>query len=188
MLQKLLVLTVLTACFFPAAAQEFGIFNSPKGVGAQLRFPQNDGVFHAATAFVDIYGIPTSRARDPGYRFNFSRLYVFKTLEKQDHSLTFYAGPGVSMGYVRDHDKGRLIDFVSLAGEYQGFMFALSADAGCRFDFGRYVALDLSFALDAGFHMRQNEKEKSYVASNFSIYNNGLWQALYPQFTVLFKL
>lgn len=185
---KLLVLNFLLACCIPAAAQEFGVFNSPKGIGAQLRFPRSGGVFHSATAIVDIYGVPTSRCKDPGYRFNFSRLYVLNTLEKKNCTLLFYAGPGLSLGYVRDHDKGRFIDMKSLISEYPGFMFAVSAGAGCRFDFGRTVALDLSFALDAGFHIRQNEKEKTYVASSLSIYNNGLWQAFYPQLTILFKL
>ena len=59
---------------------------------------------------------------------------------------------------------------------------------GCRFDFGGRVALDLSFATDAGLHIRRNEKEQKYMATSLSIYNNGLIQSFYPQLTILFKL
>ena len=103
--------------------------------------------------------------------------------------MTLYAGPGISFGYVHDHDKGRkLFDIGSLIANNDGFMFAVSGDAGCRFDFGKTIALDLSFTADAGLHVRRNEKEKSYEAASLSIYNNGLLQALYPQLTILFKL
>ena len=184
-------LSVLLAALFcaPATAQDIGMYNSPKGVGAQFRFAEHDGIFHTATAFVDIYGVMTSRCQYPGYRFNFSRQYIFKKLEHDDVRMTLYAGPGISFGYVHDHDKGRkLFDIQSLIANNDGFMFAVSGDIGCRFDFGKRIALDLSFTADAGLHVRRNEKEKTYQAANLSIYNNGLLQAFYPQLTILFKL
>ncbi len=187
-LTRLFALWLLAALCLPAAAQEAGFLNSPKGFGAQYRFTESDGVFHTATALIDIYGIPTSRCSSPGIRFNFSRQYIFKQLESRGVSFTLYAGPGLSAGIVRDHDKGRWFDLTSLISENPGFMFALSGDAGCRFGFGRKVSLDLSFTADAGIHVRRNEDEPSYAATSLSIYNNGFLQAIYPQLTVLFKL
>ena len=187
-LSKLTAFWLLAALCIPAWAQEAGFFNSPKGFGAQWRFPVHEGVFHSATAFADIYGIPTSRCSSPGFRFNFSRQYVFKELESDGVKFMLYAGPGISAGVVRDHDKGRGLDLTSLIGENPGFMLAISGDAGCRFDFGKRVALDLSFAADAGIHVRRNEKEGDYFATSVSIYNNGLIQIIYPQITVLFRL
>lgn len=124
----------------------------------------------------------------PGFRFNLSRQYVWKTLQKDDCTMSLYAGPGVTLGYVRDHNKGVWFDFTSLFKENPGFVAALSGDVGCRFDFGGRVALDLSFATDAGLHIRRNEKEQKYMATSLSIYNNGLIQSFYPQLTILFKL
>ncbi len=189
MLTKLPALLLLAALCLPAGAQEAGFFNSPKGFGAQYRFASSETAFHSATAFVDIYGIPTSRCSSPGFRVNLSRQYILKRIENNGVCYSVYAGPGITAGVVRDHDKGRsLLDMTSLIGGNPGFVIALSGDAGCRFGFGKRVALDLSFAVDAGIHVRRNEKESGYMATSLSVYNNGLLQALYPQITVLFNL
>ncbi len=179
---------MLCAGCFAASAQEAGIYNSPKGIGAQFRFADNGSTFYSCTAFVDIYGIPTSRCLYPGYRFNFSRQYIWKKIESSEVQFSFYAGPGVSAGVVRDHDKGRWFDITSLISENPGAMLAVSGDVGCRFDFGRRVSLDLSFMAEAGVHVRRNEKERQYTATSLSVYNNGYLQAIYPQLTILFKL
>lgn len=184
----LIILALAAGSFSSSYAQEAGLFNSPKGIGAQYRFPVKDGIFHTATGFVDIYGIPTSRCLYPGYRFNFSRQYVISELESNGLRYLFYLGPGVSFGYVRDHDKGRGIDLTSLMSDNPGFMLALSAGTGCRIDFGGRIALDLSFSAEGGVHVRRNEKEKGYTAASLSVYNNGFMQAWYPQLTILFKL
>ncbi|MBR4809890.1 MAG: hypothetical protein IK031_06395 [Bacteroidales bacterium] len=182
----LLVLSLLGA---PCAAQEsVGLFNSVKGFGATVRLQENDGVFHTATAFIDLYGVATGRCSNPGLRVNVSRQYVLGRMERGDVNLTFYSGPGATLGYVRDHDKGFGIDLRSIVGNNEGFVAAISGDAGCRFDFGGRVALDLSLATDLGVHVRKNENEKEYFAPSVSIYNNGWMQWLYPQLTILFRL
>ncbi|MBO4476104.1 MAG: hypothetical protein J5737_05250 [Bacteroidales bacterium] len=168
--------------------ESVGLFSSLKGIGATVRLPESNGVFHTATAFVDIYGVATSRCSNPGLRFNVSRQYVIGRKSNGDVGFTFYAGPGITAGFVRDHDKGRGIDLVSLMADNEGVVAALSADAGCRFDFGGAVSLDLSFAGDLGVHIRRNEKENGYFAPSLSIYNNGWMQLLYPQITILFRL
>lgn len=180
---------IFLACVFcvGASAQDAGIFNSLKGIGASVRFPERNGVFHSATAFVDIYGIATSRCSYPGYKANFARQYSLKTWKLDDYSIKMYAGPGLSVGYVRDHDKGRGIDLVSLISDNEGMMFAASGDIGWMFDFGGLVSLDLSFTADAGVHVRRNEKERGYWSPSLSIYNNGLMQAFYPQLTIWFR-
>lgn len=172
-----------------SSAQEAGLFNSPKGFGAMARWSaRNPEVFWAATAYVDIYGVVTSRCSYPGFKFGISRNYSLKTVEADGFRMQFYAGPGLCLGYVRDHDKGRGFDLVSLTADNPGVMAAVSAGAGCRFDFGGRVALDLSLTAEAGVHIRRNEQERQYAAASVSIYNNGLLQALYPQFSILFRL
>ena len=189
-LYTLLAAVSLAFAVFPSClgAQEAGLFSSPKGVGGVFRLPVQDNVFHSASFYVDIYGVVTSRCSYPGYKLNVSRQYIFNRLQRDGYIMTFYAGPGLCAGYVRDHDKGRGIDLVSLMSDNQGLMFGLSGEGGCTFDFGGAVALDLSLTAEAGIHVRQNEREQNYPATYVSIYNNGLLQALYPQFTILFKL
>ncbi len=188
-LHTVFVLLLLSLVPTGLGAQEsVGLFNSVKGIGAAVRFPERDGVFHSAYAFVDIYGVASSRCSNPGLRFNLSRQYVLSRIQGTEVSYTFYAGPGISAGYVRDHDKGRGIDLSSLMSNNEGIMAALSADAGCRIDFGGAVSLDLSFAGDLGVHIRRNEKQDDYLAPSVSIFNNGWMQLLYPQLTILFNL
>lgn len=180
-------LALLLAMTLPAGAQEFGLFSSPKGVGGSVRFPEKDGIFHTAHAYVDIYGVATSRCSYPGFKANFSRQYVCRRFQRDGYSVAFYAGPGISLGYVRDHDKGRGFDLTSLMADNEGFALAVSGDAGFFFDFGRNVFLDLSWTAEAGIHLRRNEAEKKYTAASLSLYNNGLLQAIYPQLTVYFR-
>ena len=184
----LLVLSLSLVPIQLGAQESLGLFSSIKGVGATVRFPENNGVFHTVTSFIDIYGVATSRCSNPGIRFNVSRMYVFHRMDRGDVQLTFYAGPGASAGYVRDHDKGRGIDLKSLMADNDGFMAALSAGAGCRFDFSGKVALDLSLSGDLGIHIRRNERENGYFATSLSVFNNGWMQLPYPQLTILFKL
>lgn len=184
MLVLFLGLSELTA----GAQVSAGLFNSIKGVGASVVFAEHQNVFHTATAYVDIYGVATGRCSNPGFRINVSREYVLRRFSRGDVGFTFYAGPGVSAGYVRDHDKGRGIDLVSLVSDNEGIMAAVSVNTGCRLSFGGPVSLDLSFAGDLGVHMRRNEKESGYFAPSVSIFNNGWMQLLYPQLTVLFRL
>lgn len=184
-----LILVILSLMPLHLQGQESaGLFSSVKGIGATLRTPESGGVFHSATAFIDIYGVPTSRCSNPGIRVNVSRQYIMGRTSRGDVGMTFYAGPGITAGYVRDHDKGRGIDLKSLMSDNEGIVAALSADAGCRFDFGGLVSLDLSFAGDLGVHIRQNEREHGYFATSLSIYNNGWMQLLYPQIVFLFHL
>ena len=180
-------LLLILAPAFLAGAQEYGLFNSPKGVGASVRLPEKDGIFHTVNAYVDIYGVATSRCSYPGYKANISRQYVCNRFERDGFSVSFYAGPGLSVGYVRDHDKGRGFDLTSLMADNEGVALALSGDAGFFFDFGRNVFLDLSWTAEAGIHLRRNEAEKTYNAASLSLYNNGLLQALYPQLTIYFR-
>lgn len=187
-LHTALLILLLNLVSFPLSAQESaGLFSSVKGIGIAARTRENNGVFHSATAYIDIYGVATSRCSNPGLHFNVSRQYILHRLDKGDVRLTFYAGPGVSAGYVRDHDKGRGIDLTSLMADNDGLMAALSADAGCRFDFSGTIALDLSFTGELGVHARRNEQENGYFATSLSIYNNGWMQLLYPQLSILFK-
>lgn len=179
----------LSLCALPARAQEcIGLFNSIKGFGAEARTSEVDGIFHSATAYVDIYGVATSRCSYPGLRMNVSRNYVISRSSIQDITMTFYAGPGVTAGLVRDHDKGRGLDLTSLFGNNEGVVLAISGSSGCRFDFPGRIALNLSFTADLGIHIRRYELEKGYFAPSVSIYNNGYMQALYPQLSILFKL
>ena len=185
----LLLVFFLGPAALPVGAQEYlGLFNSPKGFGASVRFAPREGVFHSATAFIDIYGVPSSRCSYPGIKANVSRYYSVGQAERGDIRFRFYAGPGISAGYVRDHDKGRGWDPSSLLGDNEGVALALSGGGGCLFDFGGRVSLDLSLTAELGTHIRRNEEEKGYFAPSLSIYNNGILQALYPQLTILFKL
>lgn len=185
----LLLVFSLGLTALPVGAQEsVGLYNSVKGFGAVMRTVPKEGTFHSVCAFVDIYGVPTSRCSYPGIRVNASRYYTLGQSGRGDIKYRFYAGPGVTAGYVRDHDKGRGIDLVSLFGDNEGVALALSGGGGCLFDFGSRVCLDLSLTADIGVHIRRNEDERGYFAPSLSIYNNGLIQALYPQLTILFKL
>lgn len=161
-----------------------GVFNSIKGVGATVRFPSGME-FGNISLYAEIYGIPTGRCSTPGVKLCYSHNIILKGMEFETARLSFYAGPGVSVGYMRDAEIGKYEGTDFTLARNSGFMAALSGTGGCLFNFSRNIALDLSFTAELGIHVRRDEKVHSL---NMNFYRNGLLQALYPQLSILFYL
>lgn len=141
--------------------------------------------FENIALYAEIYGIPTGRCSSPGVKLCYSHNVILKRMEFETARLSFYAGPGVSAGYLRDAEIGKYEGTDFTLTRNPGFMAALSGTGGCHFNFCRNIALDLSFTAEIGIHVRRDEKVHSL---NLNFYRNGLLQALYPQLSILFYL
>lgn len=162
---------------------ELGIFNSIKGFGLQLDSDHfEDFYFDSFTVYADIYGIPTARSNAPGIKANYSRNYVVKVFDKEDIDFDLYVGPGCTVGYVKDFEINYYRDASVPLVKNHGVVTALSGTFGCRFEFGRRIIIDLSLCLEAGLHIRKNEELGNL---NVGLYKNGIFQAPYPQLTIL---
>lgn len=159
-----------------------GLFNSPRGFGLVSSFNERESRnFSLLSVYADIYGVPTGRCEEPGVKAFYVRNFCFSELELDGVSLDFFAGPGVSAGFVKDYEPGYALDIT----RNHGLCAAVCGDIGLRVIFSRGVRLDLSFQAEVGFHMRKDDEMK---ANNMAVYKNGLVQCFWPNLSILFDL
>ena len=65
-----------------------------------------------------------------------------------------------------------------------GIVAALSCSIGLRLDFARNVAIDFGFAANPGVHLRLDEENGSIY---LSFYKNGIFHAILPQISIMYR-
>lgn len=172
-----------------ASAQDgvgVGVFSSPKGIGLALETPAAGESFNTFTLYADIYGIIPGRCLYPGYKFIFAHNSVFATVSGDDLLYEFYAGPGASLGYVREYEPYIYTDYRKFLSGNFGAVACASASVGCRVSFPRRkISLNLSWTAEGGVFLDRNEDNPSGFEVSF--YRNGLFSALYPQLTISYR-
>lgn len=173
MYKKILILfCILTGTVIACSAQDIdaGLFNSPKGFGVAVRFSGMDRGFSTINLYADVTGMFDGQTNSPGVKLSYE--YAFPYLRfGMDGRFMAYAGPGVSVGFLKDNIS-----------DPHGMLIALNCINGIQAFFDRGVTLDLSFTLEAGLHMHADLKTDS---NKLSIYKNGFRQFFFPQLTIL---
>ena len=171
-----LVLAVLavSAPSHRASAQAFnalnaGTYQSPKGFGLSLQV-QNDSVsFDALTVVADLRGVIAKGYSTPGIKCTYTRDIIIKHIDREGCGIDFYAGPGLTAGYV--HDGGEPFCFIA----------GMSGVAGGRFSFDRNFTINLELggdiALKAGKDYRFNRLK-------INDYRSGFYYILCPQLLI----
>ena len=160
-----------------------GMFHSPKGIGGSFRF----GGQNALAVYADMEEVYAGRALYPGLRVSWlhplplakktardgSGAYGTGISAARDGSVfTFYAGPGLTGGYVRDK------------GEWYGFMAGVSLGAGVSVGLRERFILSLELEGSAALQLSKNTLLDSWVTH---FYRNGWRQALYPQLKIEYR-
>ena len=65
-----------------------------------------------------------------------------------------------------------------------GVMAALSGSIGLRFDFTRNAAIDFGLSANPGVHLRMDRENGSMY---LSFYRNGLFHALLPHISIMYR-
>ena len=147
--------------------KSIGLFNSPKGFGVTYSNDAGNRSYNSFSLYSDMTGVFSGKNSNPGIRFEYFKVFFVKEKNTQDCEIRFYAGPGVSSGYVRDYGS-----------DIYGVLLALSGTAGVRFCFPRGIAIDLGLSADLGLHIRGKENGQT---ANLKFYRNGLYRIPYPQ-------
>ena len=175
---------LLSLAWAPSASAQraaAGIFNSPKGEGVNVDFAPADGAFYSLAVYADFYGLLSRRSKEPGVRMNFTRNFVFKEFGDGTARYFLYAGPGLSLGWVHDFERGYFTKEITPLSKPYGAVAAVSGTAGCRFEFERGISIDLSFTGEAGLMYRPSN-------SKLTCYLNGILESFFPQISIMLNL
>lgn len=154
---------------------ELGTMHSPKSFGLTLEFLDDE--YDSSDLFellADMHGLWDGTRPVPGFKFTYLRNVCITdfVLDKTIQS-SFYVGPGVSLGYIRDSNKPF------------GFMAGVSATMGVKMRFPSRIVICLEVGTDFGLfvseHQRSSQLELTY-------YQSGLKNFYYPQLRIAYSL
>ena len=170
-----------------AAAREWsaGLFSSPSGWGLQAQACDRSGTeMDIITLTADAYGLVTGRTGDLGVKLGYTHDYIISTYEADGFTMNFHAGAGLTVGYVHDGENGSILGTGEALQKEMGVMAALSGSIGFRFDFTRNAAIDFGLSANPGVHLRMDRENGSMY---LSFYRNGLFHALLPHISIMYR-
>ena len=156
-----------------AGLQDFhvtlGMFHSPKGIGGCVRF----GGLKSLSVYADMEEVYAGRALYPGLRISYLHpLALAEKTARDGNVFTFYAGPGLTGGYVRDK------------GEWYGFMAGISVGAGVSASLQKRFVLSLEFESVAALLLSKNTLLDTW---GMRMFRNGYRQTFYPQLKIEYR-
>lgn len=170
---------LLPALAWRASAQEpntlsLGTFHSPKGIGLCLETQKEASSFDSIDIIVDMFGILRGEYSSPGIKATYYRNIILRQYESDGCMADFYAGPGVTAGYVRDiHEP-----FSAVAG--------MAGVIGGRFSFNnKKVVICLEAGMDLALELNRNNRFRNI---NLTLYKSGILHTFYPQIRILYRL
>lgn len=172
-------LLILPALALHSPAQDFnslsfGTFHSPKGLGLCIEAQQEEGSFDSLDIIADMFGILRGDYSTPGIKASYYRNIVLKHHHGDGCDADFYAGPGVTAGYVRDiHEP-----FSAVAG--------MSGVIGGRMYFSnKKLVICMEAGMDIALELNRNNR---YRNIDLSLYKAGIYHVFYPQVRILYRM
>ena len=148
-----------------------GTFHSPKGFGVALDYDTRGPILNSYVLYADIYGIPGDKFNTPGYKFVWTHYNLLGEKSTDESQISFWLGPGLSAGYVHDHEKdGRA-----------GICATVNCSGAVRFEFSRNIVVDLGISIELGMFASRKDNY-----SEITVYSNGIRQGLYPQLKLMY--
>lgn len=152
---------------------EVGTIHSPKQFGAFFCLPGPDDSYDTMSIMADMYGVLSGKHSSPGVKFTYNHSIVLGEWSIRDWNVGIYAGPGLSLGYLRDVDRT------------MGGMAGLNLAGGIKTHMQRNIDFSLEFSSDIAFYISENPR---YHTIQLSMYNLGLTRFFYPQLKISYRL
>lgn len=154
-MNRLTCITVLIAAFIAAGQTGLSAQGRIKAIGAEFAFtgigislqkytsPMTS--FHSISMEMDLEDVLDGESRVPGIRISYVIDYIFAETQTAHFFLRWFAGPGVTAGYVRDMRKG------------PGIMAGICGNVGVEFSFSVPVCISLSFMPSLAAHISYSD-------------------------------
>ena len=152
---------------------EFGTIHSPKNFGVYFCLPGPDDSYDTISLMADMYGVISGRYSSPGVKFSYNHSIVLRNWEINSWNINMYAGPGLSLGYLRDSDRAR------------GGMAGINLAGGLKTHMQRNIDIGVEFCSDIAFYISENPR---YHNLQLSMYKLGISRVFYPQLKISYKL
>lgn len=167
---------MLSALGMPSAGAQcldLGTYHSPKGFGLCADKQVSDRSFESYTILADVTGVLLGTRASIGGKGTYTYNFVFaRGVVDSNVPVDFYAGPGVTAGFVRD-----------LNTDY-GVVFGLSGTLGCKAHFTRNVSIGLDVGTDLAMFFT---KGRRYGNIDITSYKAGLVRSFYPQLRLMYS-
>ena len=154
---------------------EIGTMHSPKSLGFTVELPDDD--YNASDLFcllADMHGLWDGARPMPGVKVSYIRNVTLKEFRIDDGvEASFYSGPGVTAGLVRDSDKPF------------GFMTGLTGDVGVRLFFRRRVVVYCELGMDVALFVSRHPYTSGI---DMTYYESGFKNFFYPQLRIAYSL
>ena len=153
---------------------EIGTMHSLKSLGLTVELPADS--YNASDVFsllADMHGLWDGSRPMPGVKLSYIRNVTLKEFRLDDIETSFYAGPGVIVGVVRDSSKPF------------GFMTGLTGDIGLRVFFPRRIVLYAELGMDVALFV---SKQPYSHGLDMTYYQSGLKNFFYPQLRIAYNL
>ena len=147
-----------------------GSFHSAKGFGVCYEQIIDEYNFDSFCLYADMGGVLIGEHSTPGIKFNYTRDIVFKTIEREDKTVSLYAGPGLCCGYISDFKSPKSIT----AG--------IHGTVGAFLSYGHRLELSFNFSLDLAFKLIKDDRR-----TILSLYDSGLLKPLLPEIKILYR-
>ena len=154
------------------AVEAGGLF-STKGCGVALVFPRPDGTAAELRLLSDFAQVLRGHEYYPGAKLQYLyRLRVQERTVSDELSVRLTAGPGLTVGAVRDHGKG------------DGLLAALCGNITADFQFSKVpVTVSAGLSADLGAHL----VFKEWHESTMTLYRNGLRKVWQPEISIRYR-
>jgi len=158
-----------------AQSLSLGTFHAIKGLGLHLTTQDADSLeFNTYLVYADMAGVVNGTYSTPGIKACYIHDFTLM-LFPGDGSIThLMAGPGMSLGWVRDRDSANY-----------GLSCSLCANICCKIMFDKRVDIAVGFMPEIGLFARY---DNSGAATTVSMYYNGLRYAVFPYVSVAWRL
>ena len=164
----------LLACFSASGkGRGFSIGGTAafQGIGFSAEIPDRSGAaFHSMTLTDDMIFVLVGEASFPGIKGTWHYNIPFKSgVSRYGHRYDFYAGPGITAGYVRNRDNRR------------GLMSGVTVDAGFRILLDKSTVISLEFQADMALIFKNKDNP------NLSLYESGYAFSYLPHLKIMHK-